>query len=180
MKTCKEDLGAQAISNILFGLQGADCKQPAVRGVLTVLVPKIVICEERFSEFYINNALIGLRRLSGGGPAVQSLLLALAPNILDCKEALSTRSIANALHVYGRQGNECNVAVLEMLYSQIQNLSAVRFSAVLDVDILFLKETLTLCLPSIRERLLEDCKKWDDVVLVLAAESTKRKRRISL
>jgi hypothetical protein len=97
VRSCKEPLKAQEVSNALFGLQGMSSEHEEVRGMLSALVPKVCSCQEHLTEQSIGNALYGLQGMSSGLKETQDLIDAVVLNYFLQLESISVQSISMGL-----------------------------------------------------------------------------------
>jgi hypothetical protein len=95
----REKLNAQAIGNILYGLQCCDDFEE-VRKILVGLIPKIAQCPENLDAQAVADSLHGLQRLSDS-METRELVAVLIPKIEQCTEGLRAQHISEAL--YGMQ-----------------------------------------------------------------------------
>jgi hypothetical protein len=61
VESCREALSAQAVGNVLYGLQGMSSDSAEVRAMLSALAPKVVSCREALDVQAVGNALYGLQ-----------------------------------------------------------------------------------------------------------------------
>ena len=81
VEACKESLGAQAVGNALYGLQGMSSDRPEVLELLSALPGNLVGSNESLAAHAVGNALYGLQGMSSDRPEVLRLLSALADKV---------------------------------------------------------------------------------------------------
>jgi hypothetical protein len=161
VRSCREDLDAQAMGNALYGLQGmsSDCSE--VRDVLSSLAIKVRSCKEDLSAQAVGNALYGLQGMSSDCSEVRDVLSSLAIKVGRCREDLNAQAVGNALYgLYGVVwiGSAPNfLSVLSFLNQQV-NIIANSFSLkesvgsrIITKELVILCQSLTLLLPEISE-----------------------------
>jgi hypothetical protein len=74
----KDEFDAQAIGNILFGLQHMSSDVPEVRQVLAQMAAKMARCTEPLDAQAIGNGLYGLQNMSSDVPEVREALAQMA------------------------------------------------------------------------------------------------------
>ena len=61
VRSCRESLDAQAVSNALYGMQGMNSDNVEVCALISALVPHMRSCRESLSAQNVSNALYGIR-----------------------------------------------------------------------------------------------------------------------